>query len=277
MVLREVEQHTPRAVVLCFGTDAAEYRVELFEGYHADRPQMPDDARASVRRLARAVRRTWLDGGGARPTRRTTCSARTRHEIEAGGSCHVMTGDRDMFQCGSDQVTILYVRTGARGASRSTPPRSRRATASPRARPRLHRAARRSLRRHPRRERGSGRRPPRASCGRHGSLEGALEGCGTRDATECAAGAAWSSARSCCASRRSPRCGWSTSSGRATGPRTSPGRRRPRVRAGWSAWRRRLEPDSLQRPRPSPPAAGPQAILFDHMESASQCPTRYCA
>ena len=28
---------------MCFGIDAAEYRVELFEGYHADRPPMPDE------------------------------------------------------------------------------------------------------------------------------------------------------------------------------------------------------------------------------------------
>ncbi len=33
----------PRAVVLCFGAEAAEYRVELFAPYHADRPPMPDE------------------------------------------------------------------------------------------------------------------------------------------------------------------------------------------------------------------------------------------
>src|SRR5918992_3024399 len=42
LVLREVEQYDPRAVVLCFGPDAADYRVELFDGYHADRPEVPD-------------------------------------------------------------------------------------------------------------------------------------------------------------------------------------------------------------------------------------------
>src|SRR3990172_6039711 len=35
LILREVERHQPRAVVLCFGPDAADYRVELFSGYHA--------------------------------------------------------------------------------------------------------------------------------------------------------------------------------------------------------------------------------------------------
>ena len=38
LILREVEDHQPRAVVLCFGPDAADYRLELYDGYHADRP-----------------------------------------------------------------------------------------------------------------------------------------------------------------------------------------------------------------------------------------------
>ena len=35
MLLLAVEQYSPRAVSLCFGPDAAPYRVELYEGYHA--------------------------------------------------------------------------------------------------------------------------------------------------------------------------------------------------------------------------------------------------
>jgi len=43
LILREVEEYDPRAVVLCFGPDAAEYRVELYDGYHAERPEMPEE------------------------------------------------------------------------------------------------------------------------------------------------------------------------------------------------------------------------------------------
>ena len=43
MLLQEIETHDPRATVLCFGPDAAEYRTELYEGYHADRPPLPDE------------------------------------------------------------------------------------------------------------------------------------------------------------------------------------------------------------------------------------------
>ena len=41
LVLQAVEKHAPRAVVLCFGEEAAHYRVELYPTYHADRIDMP--------------------------------------------------------------------------------------------------------------------------------------------------------------------------------------------------------------------------------------------
>ena len=44
LVVREVEKHAPRAVVLCFGPDAASYRTELYPAYHAEREAaMPDE------------------------------------------------------------------------------------------------------------------------------------------------------------------------------------------------------------------------------------------
>ena len=42
LIVREVEAHDPRAVVLCFGPDAASYRTELYPAYHAERPEVPD-------------------------------------------------------------------------------------------------------------------------------------------------------------------------------------------------------------------------------------------
>ena len=117
LVLREVEEHSPRAVVLCFGPDAADYRLELFEGYHADRPELPDTLAPQF-----ADSRAFFDAFGWTVAVSETLEADdllgsyAAHEVEAGGSCLVMTGDRDMFQCASERVTILYIRTGARGA-----------------------------------------------------------------------------------------------------------------------------------------------------------------
>jgi 5'-3' exonuclease len=116
LILREVERHEPRAVVLCFGPDAADYRVELFDGYHAERPDVPeglvpqfDDAPDFFGAFGWLVH--WHDTLEADDLLGSYAQA----EVENGGTALVMTGDRDMFQCASDRVTILYVRTGSAG------------------------------------------------------------------------------------------------------------------------------------------------------------------
>ena len=42
-------------------------------------------------------------------------------EVDAGGRALLLTGDRDMFQCASDAVTVLYLSTGVRGATEIDP------------------------------------------------------------------------------------------------------------------------------------------------------------
>ena len=97
-------------------------------------------------------------------------------EADAGGTRLVMTGDRDMFQCASERVTILYVRTGGRGRRGGRPGRGTQALRrGARARAGLHRAARRPLGRHPGRQ-GIGEKGAADLLNRHGSLEAALEG-----------------------------------------------------------------------------------------------------
>ncbi len=44
-----------------------------------------------------------------------------RLEAEAGGRALLLTGDRDMYQCASEDVTVLYVRTGGKGAEEVGP------------------------------------------------------------------------------------------------------------------------------------------------------------
>ena len=122
LVLREIEQHDPRAVVLCFGPDAAEYRVELFDGYHAERPEVPEglvpqfeDARAFFESFG------WVVHIHDSLEADDLLGSYAKRESQAGGTALVMTGDRDMFQCATDRVTILYVRTGGRGAEKVDP------------------------------------------------------------------------------------------------------------------------------------------------------------
>jgi DNA polymerase-1 len=123
LILREVEKHQPRAVVLCFGPDAAAYRVELYSGYHADRPEVPDELQPQW-----ADSTGFFEAFGWRVTHHDSLEADdllgsyARLEREAGGTALLLTGDRDMFQCASEDVTVLYVSTGGKqGAQEVTP------------------------------------------------------------------------------------------------------------------------------------------------------------
>jgi DNA polymerase-1 len=127
MLLQEIETHGPRAVVLCFGPDAADYRVELYAGYHAGRPPVPDELAPQFVESG-----PFFEAFGFVIATHTSLEADdllgayARAEAEAGGEALVLTGDRDMFQCASERVTILYVRTGARGADVVDPAEVRR-------------------------------------------------------------------------------------------------------------------------------------------------------
>ena len=122
LIVREVEKYEPRAVVLCFGPDAASYRTELYPTYHADREEMPDELTPQ-----------WADSHGFFESFGWTVAVSgsleaddllgtyASREAEAGGRALLLTGDRDMYQCAGEQVTVLYVRTGNKGAEEVTP------------------------------------------------------------------------------------------------------------------------------------------------------------
>jgi DNA polymerase-1 len=127
MLLQEVERHGPRAVVLCFGPDAADYRVQLYAGYHAERPEVPDELAPQF-----AESGPFFAAFGFVIASHETLEADdllgayARAEADAGGEALVLTGDRDMYQCATDRITVLYVRTGAKGAEVVDPAEVRR-------------------------------------------------------------------------------------------------------------------------------------------------------
>ncbi len=122
LILREVEEHKPRAVVLCYGPDAAHYRVELLPEYHADREELPDEFAPQF-----ADSREFFESFGWTVASDDSLEADdllgtyARLEDEAGGKALLLTGDRDMFQCVNERVTMLYVRTGSPGAEKIDP------------------------------------------------------------------------------------------------------------------------------------------------------------
>jgi DNA polymerase-1 len=127
LILLEVERHDPRAVVLCFGAEAAVYRKELYPPYHAERPEVPellapqwDDAADFFGAFG------WLVTVDPELEADDLLGTYARLEEGAGGTALILTGDRDMYQCATESVTVLFTKTGARGAEEVGPDEVRR-------------------------------------------------------------------------------------------------------------------------------------------------------
>ena len=111
LLLWAIERHDPRVVVMCFGAEAAHYRTELFAPYHADRPPMPDELAsqwADARGFFEAF--GWIVEDRETLEADDLLGALARAEEEAGGEALLYTGDRDMFQCVSGSVQVLFPR-----------------------------------------------------------------------------------------------------------------------------------------------------------------------
>src|ERR1700733_1097824 len=116
LLLRIAADRGPRAIVLCFGAEAAEYRTELFPAYHGDRPPVPD---ALAWQFARAPELFSAFGWGIESSPDLEADdllgAFATVEEEAGGEALIVTGDRDMFQCVDDRVSVLLLKSGLSG------------------------------------------------------------------------------------------------------------------------------------------------------------------
>jgi 5'-3' exonuclease len=114
--LRICADERPRAVVICHGEEAAHYRTEAYPPYHADRPPVPDGLQHQW-----SVADEFFAGFGWTTLTSSDLEADdllgslALTEEEAGGTCLVVTGDRDMFQTASEKTTVLYLKTGVKG------------------------------------------------------------------------------------------------------------------------------------------------------------------
>jgi 5'-3' exonuclease len=126
-ILRMVADRAPRAVVICSGAEAARYRVERFAGYHADRPPVPEGLALQIARSPQLFDALgWTLAGTHELEADDLLHSFALTEVEAGGSALLMTGDRDMFQCATPEVTVLYLKTGVRGCEEVGPREVRR-------------------------------------------------------------------------------------------------------------------------------------------------------
>jgi 5'-3' exonuclease len=116
LLLRIAADRGPRAIVLCFGAEAAAYRTELFPAYHADRPPVPDALAWQFERAPELFAAFgWSVESSPDLEADDLLGAFATVEEEAGGETLIVTGDRDMFQCVNGKVSVLLLKSGLSG------------------------------------------------------------------------------------------------------------------------------------------------------------------
>jgi DNA polymerase-1 len=115
-LLRIAADRDPRAIVVCFGAEAADYRVELFPPYHADRPPVPDPLAWQFERApAFFAAFGWSTESSSDLEADDLLGSLASAEVEAAGDALIVTGDRDMYQCVGEHVHVLYLKSGISG------------------------------------------------------------------------------------------------------------------------------------------------------------------
>ena len=116
LILRIAADRGPRAIVLCFGADAAEYRAELYPPYHSQRPEVPE---ALAWQFEQAAELFGAFGWGIETTATFEAddllNSFANVEVDAGGQALIATGDRDMYQLAGGPVTVLFLKMGGSG------------------------------------------------------------------------------------------------------------------------------------------------------------------
>ena len=115
-VLWCVERYAPRAVVMCFGLETAAYRAQAYPDYHAHRPEMPAGLVPQFERAPEFYSAFgWTVATHPELEADDLLGSLAAAEAGAGGRALILTGDRDMFQCASESVTVLLQRAGREG------------------------------------------------------------------------------------------------------------------------------------------------------------------
>ncbi len=127
LILRIAADRAPRAIVVCFGAEAAEYRVELYPGYHAQRPPVPDVLEWQFDQAPALFEAFgWSCVSHAELEADDLLGSLAQAEAASGGHGLILTGDRDMYQCADEHVSVLFLKQGASGFEEVDPTEVRR-------------------------------------------------------------------------------------------------------------------------------------------------------
>ncbi|HTX45484.1 MAG TPA: 5'-3' exonuclease H3TH domain-containing protein [Solirubrobacteraceae bacterium] len=116
LLLRLIADRDPRAVVVCFGAEAAAYRTELYPPYHAARPPVPDALQWQFDHAEDFFGAFgWSSASDEHFEADDLLGSYATVEAAAGGKTQIMTGDRDMYQCADASTTVVFLKQGSAG------------------------------------------------------------------------------------------------------------------------------------------------------------------
>ncbi|MBV9467125.1 MAG: 5'-3' exonuclease [Solirubrobacterales bacterium] len=116
VILRIAADRSPRAIVVCFGAEAADYRVALYPAYHAKRPPVPPALAWQFERAPKLFSAFGCTTQSIDELEADDILGSLAHaEASAGGRALILTGDRDMYQCAGERVSVLYLKMGSSG------------------------------------------------------------------------------------------------------------------------------------------------------------------
>jgi DNA polymerase-1 len=116
LILRIAADARPRVIVVCWGAEAAVYRKQLYPDYHASRPPVPDALQWQFNRAPALFEAMgWASMGSDELEADDLLGSLALAETAAGGRTMIMTGDRDMYQCATDTVSVVFLKQGSSG------------------------------------------------------------------------------------------------------------------------------------------------------------------
>jgi 5'-3' exonuclease len=122
LLLRIAADRRPRAIVVCWGAEAANYRVKLFPAYHADRPQPPDALAWQFGQAPELFAAFgWSSASSTDLEADDLLGSLAAVEVDADGEALIVTGDRDMYQCAAKRVSVLFLKSGLSGFEQIDP------------------------------------------------------------------------------------------------------------------------------------------------------------
>ncbi len=103
----------PNGVVACMGAEQADYRVRLYQPYHAHRDPMPPELRAQWQQAPALLESLgWTYATSPDLEADDVMFSYARAEEERGGQALLLTGDRDLFGAVSERVAVAELLKG---------------------------------------------------------------------------------------------------------------------------------------------------------------------